>query len=294
MSDFFLSILKDRPVLLDGAMGTELMKIVTMPGPCPEMVNLEFPEAVQAVHADYFQAGADAVSTNSFGASPIKLAAAGLSGRARELNVAAARLAAAVRPAGKFIAGDIGPTGKFLKPQGPHSETEFEDGFAVQAEGLAEGGADFILIETMFDLREALCAVHGARRGAPELPVLASMTFNRTRRGFFTLMGDSPEKCARAFQTEGLTAFGANCTLSSADMADLIAAWKPSVTTPLIAQANSGKPIIADGRVVYDQSEDDYLKEIPRLIENGARIIGGCCGTTPSYIRRMAALIGAL
>ncbi|MHB8055506.1 MAG: homocysteine S-methyltransferase family protein [Candidatus Aminicenantales bacterium] len=293
MSDFFLSIIKDRPALMDGAMGTELMKIAPMAGPCPETINWDFPDAVRAVHADYFQAGADAVSTNSFGASPLKLAAAGLAGRARDLNATAARLAVSVRPAGKFIAGNVGPTGKFLKPQGPHTEAEFEEGFAVQAQGLAEGGADFILIETMFDLREALCAVHGARRGAPDLPVLASMTFNRTRRGFFTLMGDNLEKCARAFQVEGLAAFGANCTLSSADMADLIAEWKPLVTTPLIAQANAGKPEIVDSRVVYDESEDDYLKEIPRLIENGARIIGGCCGTTPSYIRRMAALIGA-
>lgn len=291
MSNFLLPIIKDRPFLMDGALGTELMKIVTNPGPCPELSNREYPDAVQAVHRDYFEAGADAVTTNSFGASPIKLAAAGLENMARDLCAAAARLAAEVRPSGKFVAGDIGPTGKFLKPQGTFSEQDFEDGFAVQAEGLAEGGADFILIETMFDLREALCAVRGARRGAPGLPVLASLTFNRTRRGFFTLMGDTLEKCTRALEAENLTAFGANCTLSSADMADLVAAWKPLTKTPLIAQANSGKPEISSGRVVYDQSEDEFLKEIPRLIENGARIIGGCCGTTPSYIRRMAALI---
>jgi len=292
MSDFLSSILKNRPFLMDGAMGTELMKRAPQAGPCPETCNLDYPQAVQDVHREYFEAGADAVTTHSFGASPIKLTSAGLEGRARELCAAAARLAAEIRPRGRFVAGDIGPTGKFLKPQGTYSETEFEDGFAVQAEGLAEGGADFILIETMFDLREALCAVRGARKGAPGLPVLASLTFNRTRRGFFTLMGDSLEKCTRALEAESLTAFGANCTLSSADMADLIAEWKPMTKTPLIAQANSGKPEISGGSVVYDQTEDEFLKEIPRLVENGARIIGGCCGTTPSYIRRMAALIG--
>jgi len=294
MREFPLLKIKGRPVLLDGAFGTELMKIIPMAGPCPELVNIDYPEAVQAVHRDYFEAGADAVTTNSLGANPLKLAAVGLSERARELAAAAARAAVSVRPPGKFVAGDVGPTGKFLRPQGAHSEAEFEDGFAVQAEGLAEGGADFILIETMFDLREALCAVRGVQRGAPGLPVLATMTFNRTRRGFFSLMGDGLEKCARAFEAEGLPAFGANCTLQSGDMADLIAAWKPLTSTPLIAQANAGKPEILAGRVVYSQSEDDYLREIPRLIQNGARIIGGCCGTTPAIIRRMAALIGAV
>ena len=294
MTGFPLFNITGRPVLLDGALGTELMKVLPAPGLCPELANLEHPEAVRSVHRAYFEAGADAVTSNSLGANPLKLAAAGLSGRARELAAAAVRIAVSVRPAGKFVAGDIGPTGKFLKPQGPGTEMEFEDGFAVQAEGLAEGGADFLLIETMYDLREALCAVRGARRGAPGLPVLATMTFNRTKRGFFTLMGDGLEKCARAFEAEDLPAFGANCTLPSGEMADLMAAWKPLTDTPLIAQANAGKPEIVDGRVVYSQTEDEYLAEIPRLIENGARIIGGCCGTTPSFIRRMAVLIGAV
>jgi len=283
-----------RPFLLDGAMGTELMSILPHPLRCPELANIEHPESVQAVHRDYYAAGADAVSTNSFGASPLKLGAAGLGARAGELNAAAARLAAAVRPPGKYVAGDIGPTGKFLKPQGPCEEREFEEGFAVQAEGLAEGGADFLLIETMFDLREALCAIRGARRGAPGLPVLASLTFNRTKRGFFTLMGDGLEKCTRAFEDENLPAFGANCTLSSGDMADLIAALRPLTSRPLIAQANAGKPDLTSGRVVYSQGVDAYLAEIPRLIQNGARIIGGCCGTNPVYTRRMAELIGAV
>jgi len=284
-------LLKRRVVLLDGATGTELMKRVPFPGPCPELVNLENPEAVQSVHGDYFLAGADAVATNSLGANPLKLAAFGLSDQCRELNLAAARIAAAARPSGGFVAGDIGPTGKFLKPQGEHVESEFEDGFALQAAALAEGGADFLLIETMFDLREALCAVRGARRGAPGLPVWACLTFNRTKRGFFTLMGDGLEKAARAFEAEGLPVFGANCTLTSGDMADLIGEWRPLTSSPLIAQANAGKPEISGDRVVYAQSMEDYLREIPRLIRNGASVIGGCCGTTPEYIRRMASLV---
>jgi 5-methyltetrahydrofolate--homocysteine methyltransferase len=292
MSDFsILSLVRRRTVLLDGATGTELMKRVASLGLCPELINVENPEAIQSVHRDYFQAGADAVTTNSLGASPLKLAAQGLSDRCRELNAAAGRVAVAVRPSGCFVAGDIGPTGRFLLPQGEHTEAEFENGFAVQAAGLAEGGIDFFLIETMFDLREALCAVRGARRAAPDLPVLACLTFNRTKRGFFTLMGDSLEKAARAFEAEGVPAFGANCSLSSGDMADLVADLKALTQAPIIAQANAGKPEVFGDKIVYAQGVDDYLSAVPRLIRNGASIIGGCCGTNPEYIRRMAAYV---
>jgi 5-methyltetrahydrofolate--homocysteine methyltransferase len=289
-----LDLIRRRVVLLDGALGTELMKrSASTVGFCPELINLENPEAIRAVHRDYYDAGADVVTTNSFGGSPLKLAAAGLSGRCRALNAEAARIAASVRPSGRFVAGDIGPTGKFLQPQGEYTEAEFEDGFALQAEGLVEGGADFILIETMFDLREAICAVRGARRVAAGRAVFACLTFNRTKRGFFTLMGDGLDKCARAFEAEGLPAFGANCSLGSGDMADLVSAWKTLTSTPLIAQANAGKPEVSGDRVVYSQGVDDYLSEIPRLIRNGAALIGGCCGTSPEYIRRMAALLPA-
>jgi len=294
-SEDILDLIRRRVVLLDGALGTELMKrSASSPGFCLELINLENPEAVRSVHRDYFDAGADVVTTNSFGGSPLKLAAAGWSGRCRELNAAAARLAVTVRPSGCFVAGDIGPTGKFLLPQGEHTEAEFEEGFALQAEGLVEGGADFLLIETMFDLREALCAVRGARRVAAGRPVFACLTFNRTKRGFFTLMGDGLEKCARAFEAEGLPAFGANCSLGSGDMADLVAEWKTLTSTPLIAQSNAGRPEISGDRVIYSQGLDNYLSEIPRLLRNGAALIGGCCGTSPEYIRRMAALLPAV
>jgi len=292
MNDFsILDLIRKRTVLLDGATGTELIKRGFSLGLCPELINIENPEAIQSVHRDYFLAGSDAVTTNSLGANPLKLAAQGLSDRCREMNVAAGRVAVAVRPSGCFVAGDIGPTGQFLQPQGEHTEAEFEDGFAVQAAGLAEGGVDFFLTETMFDLREALCAVRGARRVAPDLPIFTCLTFNRTKRGFFTLMGDSLEKAARAFEAEGVPAFGANCTLSSGDMADLVADLRALTSTPIIAQANAGKPEVSGDRIVYAQDVDDYLSAIPRLIRNGASIIGGCCGTNPEYIRRMAALI---
>ncbi|MBM3310624.1 MAG: homocysteine S-methyltransferase family protein [Candidatus Aminicenantes bacterium] len=289
-----LDLMARRTVLFDGAIGTELMKRGFDRGGCPELLNVEEPSLVQSVHRDYFAAGSDVVSTNSFGGSPLKLAAFGLAGRAQELNRAAARIAVEVRPPGRYVAGSLGSTGKFLQPQGELTEAEMVAQFAVQALGLAEGGADILIIETMFDLREALAAVRGARAAAG-LPVFATLTFNRTPRGFFTLMGDSPEKCVRALEAEDVQAFGSNCTLTSGDMVDLAAEFRRLTPRPLIFQANAGRPELGpDGTVSYSQSVEDYVQNLPRLVANGASAVGGCCGTNPEYIRRMAAVLESL
>lgn len=280
-----------RPVLLDGAFGTELMSLGLPQNPCPELWNVERPDAVRDIHRRYFEAGSDAVSTNSFGGSRIKLASYGLADRCAELNAAAAALAVAVRPAGRFVAGDIGPTGKFLKPQGEYTEAEFEASFAVQARALVAGGADFILIETMFDLREALCAARAARQAA-EIPVMVTMTFNRTPRGFYTLMGDSAAKCVAAFEALDLPAFGANCTLTSSDLVECIREMRRHTGRPLIAQPNAGKPELnRAAEVVYSQGIEEFVADVPKLVEAGADVIGGCCGTNPEYIRRAAAVL---
>jgi len=286
-----LDLIAKRTVLFDGALGTELMKRGLEPGSCPELLNVESPAVVQAVHGDYFAAGSDAVSTNSFGGTPLKLAAYGLEARTYELNRAAARIAAEVRPPGRFVGGSLGPTGKLLHPQGEHTEAELEAQFAVQARGLADGGADFLIAETMFDLREALAALRGAKSAA-SLPVFITLTFNRNPRGFFTLMGDSLAKCVAALEAENVPALGANCTLTSRDMADLAAEFRKLTSRPLIIQANAGQPEVKpDGTTVFSQSVEDFVGDIPRMVQNGARIVGGCCGTGPEHIRRMAAVL---
>ena len=184
-----LDLVKTRTVLLDGAMGTELMARGLPQGTAPEAWNVDRPGVVKEIHGEYFAAGADLVSTNSFGGSALKLAGHGLGGRTYELNLAAARLAREIPPAGRFVAGSMGPTGKFLKPQGEFTEEDFAAAYAEQARGLADGGADVLLVETQYDLREALAAVRGAR-SVSSLPVFVTMTFNAFPRGYFTLMGD--------------------------------------------------------------------------------------------------------
>jgi 5-methyltetrahydrofolate--homocysteine methyltransferase len=254
-----------RTVIFDGAMGTEMMKRGLSQGEAPETWNTGRPEVLREIHSAYFDGGADVVSTNSFGATPIRLASHGLADRARELNMAAARLAASCRPAGKFVAGSLGPTGKFLKPQGDFTESQFEETFGVQAAALAEGGADALIIETMFDLREASCALRAAR-SATDLPVLVTMTYNRTKRGYFTLMGQSVADCVRGLESAGAAAVGANCTLSSDAMIDLARELRLATRLPVIVQPNAGQP----------------------RINEGASIAGGCCGTTPAHVRALS------
>lgn len=288
-----LETARRRVVLFDGGIGSELISRGLPLGVSPESWNVEHPEVVKKVHESYYAAGSDVVSTNSFGGSTIKLRSHGLDGRCHELNHAAAALAVSVRPEGKFVAGSIGPTGKFLKPQGEYEPADFVKAFAVQAKALSLGGVDVLILETMYNLQEALCALQAAKN-ASDLSVFATMTFNRSPRGFFTLMGDSVAKCARALEDGGAAAVGANCTLDSADMADLVKEFGTVTSLPIIAQPNAGQPVVSeDNRVVYSQGVEDYVSHLPAMVANGARFVGGCCGTDPTYIRRMSEILRA-
>jgi len=288
-----LDLARTRTVLLDGGMGTELMKRGIPQGYCPELWNIENAAAVRDMHAGYFAAGSDAVTSNSFGGHPLKLEAFGLRERTAELNAAAAAHVAAARPEGRFVAGSMGPTGKLLKPQGEFTEAEFETGFAEQASALAAGGADVLIVETMFDLREALTAIRGARAASPGLPVFATLTFNKTRRGYFTMMGDPLAASIAELDKAGAAAVGANCTLTSADMIGLARELRAATTLPLIVQPNAGRPgVDGEGSMIYPQSPDEFAGDMMAIASAGVAFLGGCCGTTPDSIRCLAALLG--
>ncbi len=291
MSHSIFDLIKERTILLDGGMGTELIRFDFPKGVCPESWNVEKPEIVKKIHKSYFDAGSDVVLTNSFGGSKVKLASYGLEDRCYELNRKAAALANEVKPEGKFIAGSMGPTGKFLKPHGELTEDELEEAYAEQAKGLVAGNVDFLLIETQYDIKEALCALRGTRKYS-DLPAFVTMTFNRNPRGYFTIMGNSVSQCVEELEKKSVPVIGTNCTLDSADMVELVKIMREATSLPLIVQANAGQPSISsDGTVAYSQDIEDYVGYIPQMIKNGANIIGGCCGTNPDYIRRMAEII---
>lgn len=291
MAKTIFDLIKERVVLLDGGMGTELIKYGLPKGTCPESWNIEKPDVVKKIHTSYFDAGSDAVLTNSFGGNRIKLGSYGLEAKCYELNFKAASIANEVKPENRFVAGSMGPTGKFLKPLGEFTEEEFESAYAEQARGLTDGKADFLLIETQYDLGEALCALRGARKSS-HLPIFVTMTFNRNPRGFFTMMGNSVSQCIKELEAHKVPATGANCTLDSSDMAELAKVMRQATPLPLIVQANAGKPALSpSGEVTYSQGVEDYVRFIPEIIKNGANLIGGCCGTNPDYIRRIAEII---
>jgi 5-methyltetrahydrofolate--homocysteine methyltransferase len=291
MTPSLLDLVKTRTVLFDGALGTELMARGLGPGVPPELWNIERPDAVKEVHAAYFKAGSDVVSTNSFGGTSLKLAAHGLEGRAFELNRAAARLAREAAPAGRYVAGSMGPTGKFLKPQGPATEPELVAAYAEQARGLAEGGVDLFIIETQYDLREALAGLKGAQ-SVSSLPVFVTLTFSAFPRGHFTIMGDPAARSAAALESAGAAAVGANCNLTSEQMVGCVGAIRAAISLPVIAQANAGQPVVlADGTIGYSQTLEDYVRFVPEIVSAGAGFVGGCCGTNPATIRAMARAI---
>jgi len=261
-------------------------------GETAETWVLDRPDDVAAVHAAYFAAGADVATTATFGATSIKLSHYKLSDKAAEINRRGAELARSVCPAGRFVAGDIGSAGKLLKPAGDADEAELFRAFSEQAAALAEGGVDCFIIETMMDVAEALIALSAAK--ATGLPVFATISFNKKPRGYFTLMGNKPADAARALCDAGAAAVGTNCNLRIGDMVDVVAEMAGAVDIPIIAQPNAGNPETERGVTTYVDGPEIYEKMTPALIKAGARIVGGCCGTTPETIRAMRRAIDTL
>lgn len=286
MKPTILELAETRTVIFDGAMGTMLMASGLQAGEVPERLNIDRPGQVMGIHRLYYDAGADVVHTNTFGGNPIKLSDRGLAGQASLLNREAARIASEVRPDGKYVAGDIGPTGKMMAPLGEVTREEMEEAFRIQAEALLEGGVDLISIETMFSLDEALAAVTGARRAGAGI-IAAATTYQRTKRGFFTVMGESPARCAAAFKDAGVDVIATNCTLGSGEMIELTRELRASVDRPLLVQPNAGKPVTRKGETRYEQEPDEFARDCLAVAGAGASMLGGCCGTDDRFIRAM-------
>jgi methionine synthase I (cobalamin-dependent) len=281
-----LDLVKQRIVLFDGALGTMLMARGLSSGVAPEKWNMEKPEVVKEIHRTYFSAGSDVVQTNTFGGNRFKLSDKRLEGDLVRINQAAVALARAVCPPGKFVAGDVGPSGKLMDPFGPHGVAEMEAVFAEQGRVLVEAGVDLISIETMFSLEEALAALR-AIRGVTDLPIFVGMSFDRKPKGFFTLMGETPKACVKALEANGADVLGSNCQLASREMVDLIKGMREWTKAPIIAQPNAGSPTVEGGVTVYEQSPEEFAQDVLRTVEAGANVVGGCCGTTPRFIEKV-------
>jgi methionine synthase I (cobalamin-dependent) len=289
-------------MLLDGAVGTELMAAGLRPrDEPPELWNRTRPLDVQRVYRAYFDAGADAVQTNTFGANRVRLAsygrvatgsgsspAPGSPAEVRALNVAGALLAREVRPPDRFVIGSIGPTGAVPPPEGLADLGLLEDVFAEQAAALAEGGVDLLHLETFYHPKEARAALRGVRQGAPAMKIVASMTCTLTPSGgYATTYGYAPEVMLAVFLEEEADGVGANCTLGPMGMLELVR---------MLRTRAGGRPVFAKPTTAPGPLEQVSSAELTRgalaLFEAGATAVGGCCGTTPADIAALRVALG--
>jgi 5-methyltetrahydrofolate--homocysteine methyltransferase len=292
-----LEALKERVLLADGAIGTELQKAGLEPGGCSESWNIDHPERLLAIQRAYAEAGSDCTSTNTFGASRIMLQRHDLDDHRQLIIENAVRIAReALGSRSGFVLGDIGPLGGLLEPYGDLSEASAREAFTEQAAGLVEAGVDALIIETQTSLEELGIAVAAAREvGAP--CIIASVAFDVIRDGtdLRTMMGVDPEGAARFMADAGVDVLGVNCGtgVDAGWAATALRRYQSVSSLPTLAQPNAGQPELENLQVVYRQDPESMGDQVREILDAGARIVGGCCGTTPEHIRRFRTVIDA-
>lgn len=279
--------IKTDGLIFDGAMGTMMIEKGLPGGEPSESWNLSHPEIVQSVHQAYFDAGADIATANTFGASAIKLKSLGVDHPVEAINQAAVKLAKAAAGPEHYVGGDIGPLGEMMAPLGPMTQEQALEIYTEQAGILADAGVDFFIIETMFDLNEALAALAAVKKVSSK-PIFSTMTFQNTEMGFFTLMGSSVADCMQQLAGAGASVVGANCSMGSDTMAKLAGEIVDSVDIPVMIQPNAGLPENEpDGSISYPESVDFFVNNIRAAKAAGVDVVGGCCGTKPEFIQRI-------
>ena len=286
MKNPFLTALEERILLGDGALGTMLQSRGLAQNTCLDAAVLDQPDIVRRIHEEYIAAGADIIETNTFGANRFRLARHGLEAKVRDINFKAARLARDAREiSGQpvFVAGAVGPTGRMLATIGDVRPDEVRAAFREQVEALLEGGVDLIILETFPDipeLREAILAV----KETCDLPVIAQMTFQRDGR---TIGGEPPDEVANTAASLGADAAGINCSLGPHHALEVVEQMAAHTSIRLSAMPNAGLPKYMDNRLVYPSTPEYFAKYVRKLVDAGANIVGGCCGTTPEHTAKM-------
>jgi 5-methyltetrahydrofolate--homocysteine methyltransferase len=280
---------KQELLICDGGMGTQLHALGLQPGECPEAWCLDKPESVRSVHQAYREAGSRIVETNTFGGNRYKLAHYGLAESATEINRAGAALARQVAGDTQFVMASMGPTGAFMEPYGDETEAAFYEAFAEQARAFEAGGADAVIVETMMAIEECCVAIRAVRE-CTGLTCLASFTFDpQPDGGYASMMGVTPEQFAQQALASGAQIIGSNCGTGADHMISIIARIRAAASgVPLIAMPNAGMPQLLNDVTVFPESPDEMAAKAGRLVEAGASILGGCCGTTPAHISAMA------
>ena len=273
-------------LIFDGATGTYLQNNGLEPGGSPELMNATHPEVVKGMSKQYFDAGSDIVLTNSFGGNKFMLERYGAGERLFELNRLAAEHARSVAPEGKFVSGSIGPTGEFIEPLGTATEDDLYDTFSEMSKAFEAGGADAVMIETQLAIEEAVIAVRAAKE-TTGLVVMATMVFDKGPRGYFTMMGVTPEQAVEGLEEAGADVVGTNCGNGIEKMVEIATRMRAVTDKYLVIQSNAGIPIIKNGETCYLETPEFMAKHYGDLAELPINILGGCCGTTAEHIRKL-------
>lgn len=288
MVSFFDSLLANGPAVTDGAWGTQMQARGLPVGESADAWNLSHAEQVEDVARCYAEAGSQIILTNTFQASSIALERHGLAEKAFEINKAGAQLSKRAAGEDAKVFGSIGPSGKLLA-MGQVSEDELKQSFTQQAEALAQGGADAIVIETMSDPNEASLAVAAAK--STGLPAVGCMVFDAGKNKDRTMMGTTPEQAAEALAQAGADAVGSNCGQGIKGFIAICERMKRACDLPIWIKANAGLPELVDGQAVYKTTPDEFADHARAVIDAGASFIGGCCGTSPDFIRALRAML---
>ena len=282
MHELIQQLLADGPVLTDGAWGTQMQARGLEPGTCPDVWNLTRPDRVEEVARAYVDAGSRVIITNTFRANRFSLAHYDLGDKVTEINRAGAEISRRAAEGRARVFASIGPSGIVLM-MGDVSPDELREAFAQQARGLAEGGADGIVVETMSDPQEAKLAVAAALETG--LPVVGCMTFDSGADSDRTSFGTTPEEAARLLTEAGADCVGSNCGQGIERFAEIARRMKSATDRPIWIKANAGMPEVVDGQTIWTQTPGNFAAQVPALIEAGASFVGGCCGTAPEFIK---------
>ncbi len=287
MGELFLERVEREVMVMSGAMGTVMHQMGAELGKCISQWIVEHPEVYRNLVRDYFQVGCDIVSGATFTLNRISLANFDLAEKVEELNRGVIRIIQEVQPERSFVSGNIGPTGRILKPLGDLSGEELLEVYSEQVWALARSGVEIINILTMYDLEEAVIALRAAKRHT-SLPVIVSLAFDPAARGYRTMMGVSPEVAAERLEAEGADVIGANCgSISLEQMAEVIGLMKAHCKKPLIAKPNAGSPQVVEGREKYAAGPEQFAAYVGKWVREGARIVSACCGSSPLHLEHI-------
>ena len=289
MNAFLAKLLAEEPLITDGAWGTQIQNLGLQAGACPDEWNLENPEAIEKVARSYVEAGSRIILTNTFGASRLMLDRHGLADKAAAINRAGSEISCRAAKGKAYVFGSIGPTGKLLFT-GEVGETELSEGFEEQAMALAEGGVHGIVIETMSELDEAKLALRAALKTG--LPVVVSMVYDSGQEFDRTMMGTTPEEAAQQLKNEGADVIGANCGMGMEFILPVCKRLRAATDLPVWIKPNAGLPEYVDGKIMYNITPSQFATYAVKVREAGANFIGGCCGTSPDFIRELKLVLG--